>query len=42
MKYEWSHEFSWKFNHRNLDGMFRLILIIYGEKDTKKYISKFM
>ena len=22
--------------------MFRLILIIYGEKDTKKYISKFM
>ena len=22
--------------------MFRLILIIYGEKDTKKYITKFM
>ena len=36
MKYEWSHELGKKFSQRNLDAMFRLILIIYGEKDTKK------
>lgn len=42
MKYEWSHELGKKFSQRNLDAMFRLILIIYGEKDTKKYITKFM
>ena len=28
-------------NDRNLDGIFRLILLIYGE-NMKKYVSKFM
>ena len=30
-----------KINDRNLDGIFRLILLIYGE-NMKKYVSKFM
>ena len=30
-----------KTNDRNLDGIFRLILLIYGE-NIKKYVSKFM
>ena len=30
-----------KTNDRNLDGIFRLILMIYGE-NMKKYVSKFM
>ena len=29
-----------KFGHRNLDGMFRLTLLIYG-RVTKKIFSKF-
>ena len=32
---------SKKINDRNLDGIFRLILLIYGE-NMKKYVSKFM
>ena len=32
---------SKKINDRNLDGIFRLILLIY-EKNMKKYVSKFM
>ena len=32
---------SKKINDRNLDGIFRLILMIYGE-NMKKYVSKFM
>ena len=30
-----------KINDRNLDGIFRLILMIYG-KNMKKYVLKFM
>ena len=34
---------SKKFSHKNLDGMFRIILLIYvGKKNTKKHVSKFM
>ena len=29
-------------NDINLDGMFRLILLIYGKNNMKKYVSKFM
>ena len=32
---------SKKVNDRNLDGIFRLILMIYG-KNMKKYVLKFM
>ena len=32
---------SKKTNDRNLDGIFRLILLIYGE-NMNKYVSKFM
>ena len=32
---------SKKINDRNLDGIFRLILMIYG-KNMKKYVLKFM
>ena len=31
-----------KMNDINLDGMFRLILLIYGKNNMKKYVSKFM
>ena len=32
---------SKKIRHRNLDGMFRLLLMSYG-RIMKKYLSKFM
>ena len=32
---------SGKLNHRNLDGMFRLILLTYGEK-MRRNVSKLM
>ena len=32
---------SKKVNDRNLDGIFRLILMVYG-KNMKKYVLKFM
>ena len=32
---------SKEFDHRILDGVFRLILLIYGKK-SEKYVSKFM
>ena len=31
-----------KLSHRNLDGIFRVTLLIYGEKNTKKSMSEFM
>ena len=31
-----------RFSLRNLDGIFRLTLLIYVEKNTKKYVPKFM
>ena len=34
-------ELSKKINQRNLDGLFRLILLIYG-RIMKKYLSKFI
>ena len=33
---------SKNFSHRNLDGLFRIMLLTYGEKKKKKYVSKFM
>ena len=34
---------SKNFSHRNLDCMFRIMILIYGEKkNEKKYVSKFM
>ena len=33
---------SKSFSHRNIDGLFRIILLTYGEKKIKKYVSKFM
>ena len=33
---------SKKINHRNSDGMFKLILLIYEGKKYKKNVSKFM
>ena len=34
-------KFSKKFSYRNLDGMFRLILLIYG-RIMREYLWKFM
>ena len=33
---------SEKFSHRNLDDVFRLILLIYGRIMKETYMSKFM
>ena len=35
-------KFSRKFSHRNLGGMFRFTLLIYGENRRKKYVSDIM
>ena len=39
---KWNNELSKKINHRNSDGMFKLILLIYEGKKYKKKVSKFM
>ena len=42
LKIRWNNEIELKkINYRNFDGIFRLILQVYG-KNMKKYVSKFM